>query len=559
MALPHKIAVEVPPVDPASYRPFGADFDRTLDQILSEEASLESSRDEISFGGFGDPELLNQPGSPNDKATNKSPYFKMPPTMRETRATSRKNRVATRNITVVEIASDSEASVPEQKPKKPTPRKHRAAKRKASETKPSEPQETPDEPARVEEDVMDAAHGNVEDEPPRDGDLDLPPSTPQDIPEQGAENEVDAAEEDIIFALMEPTKRDEVLQFVVSHPFMMTPVQPVKRSDRRRFVDEICNKALSEGMGKKSVARFVRYVCRIYLDLANTQAMPSEGYHKDIPFGEEIDDEAKSKSPRGKHRRESSGDALPKKHKKRKTDKRRTSERSSAPEQPVPQLDHSFELRSTTRSPQVPAAVSTSRKGSLSKGSSQIRVDDAPEALPSLPLHSSPRGSNQPDVEMQNDGLGHEDMPSSDKAEFFDTQEFVKDDDGINDPKPLGNVAIEPSTASELGSGPLPPPSTPPKNSSRFTSTDSPSASKHRTIDTPPAESKKRRRNRLKRQKRRRNSKMRRESDTHTVQVEVETPKRARTSAPVSTPPSNRKSKYAPLSPDPAEWDVDFL
>lgn len=99
----------------------------------------------------------------------------------------------------------------------------------------------------------------------------------------------DEAEEDFIFASMDEPKRALICNFIASHPFMKAAVQPVKLSDRRDFSSEICAKALSEGMVKGNVARFLAYVRRMYLYSAGVSTTPLDQHDEDIPWGQEVD------------------------------------------------------------------------------------------------------------------------------------------------------------------------------------------------------------------------------------------------------------------------------
>ncbi|BDD55490.1 hypothetical protein MAP00_001003 [Monascus purpureus] len=108
----------------------------------------------------------------------------------------------------------------------------------------------------------------------------------------------DSAVEDIIFSSVSPEVRDKLLHFIVAHPFTREAQYPVKRSARRRFVDDIRGEAVASGMDEGSIAGLIGYVRNTYLELyGNRTGLPGGS-----TFGEEIDDDesAEEKSDRKK-------------------------------------------------------------------------------------------------------------------------------------------------------------------------------------------------------------------------------------------------------------------
>lgn len=269
-----RLAVIPPPpsFDPASYQPFDDEVNRAIDQILSEEASFESSRDEDwSHTGEDSPSVSSRDTSHNDRDVKKSRFFSKPSATHGTKAKRTKKPVAKRNITVVALSSESEDNSPH-----------------------------PD---------TDGEAGK-EDEPDPGNETDVsmemvdpPNASASGVPGPNVDDEAVVAEEDAIFASIADDKRDHLLHYLVSHPFMLNGVQPVQRSARRHFVDEIRKEAALVGMDDTSINRLIEYVRKLYLEDVGVPFQPlSEGLD-DVPFGEEVDDDRLEKVRRRKARK----------------------------------------------------------------------------------------------------------------------------------------------------------------------------------------------------------------------------------------------------------------
>ncbi|GKZ20205.1 hypothetical protein AbraIFM66951_002955 [Aspergillus brasiliensis] len=140
----------------------------------------------------------------------------------------------------------------------------------------------------------------------------------------------DASEEDIVFASVDFDKRMKLLTFISSHPFMKKGEYPVLRSARREFVRKIRRKSLSVGMKEADLGKLVAHVKKIYLELYGNNQMSLDGPE----FGEEINDEIGAKLIRPKSsnkdnkRKRSTGDdhaTMSKPEEKKTTSKKRKS------------------------------------------------------------------------------------------------------------------------------------------------------------------------------------------------------------------------------------------
>ncbi|GLA14420.1 hypothetical protein AnigIFM62618_000799 [Aspergillus niger] len=105
-----------------------------------------------------------------------------------------------------------------------------------------------------------------------------------------------ASEEDIVFASVDLDKRMRLLTFISSHPFMKKGEYPVLRSARRKFVREIRRESLSVGMKEADLGKLVTYVKKIYLELFGNGQMSLDG----SGFGEEIKDETGTQKSRSR-------------------------------------------------------------------------------------------------------------------------------------------------------------------------------------------------------------------------------------------------------------------
>ncbi|KAJ5180574.1 hypothetical protein N7492_003784 [Penicillium capsulatum] len=515
---PSNFYISVPPPSQGTvndYRPFGRDVDSTIDRILSEEASRASA-------GESEP-----PADARDQAIGKSRFFKSAPS---SKLKNKKQHVATRTITVVDIASDGETSEGDL-----DVNDHREIQLEGQEgSAPSSasPQNI-DDPGDSRSGAMESAN-----------DASTGPIVQNILSDSDA---ADVAEEDFIFASMDEGKRANLCEFIASHPFMSAAVPPVKRTDRAQFLSEICNEALYRGMQLQRLGRFVAYVRKMYLEHVGMQMEPPKKPDMDFPWGQEIEEDT-SGSRRRKHRSCSLNSSELNQAKKPKT----TNIQSSRD--------------SINSVPRQNGGESTGRH--------------FPNALGPTPT-DSPRPTNA------------QDAFDSDGTEFQDTHEFLNGDEETNGKPLVTEDCREPDIATSSAiyrkysrippkPGPLSPPMNRQAKPGRFGSDAPPTACLTHATDSPSYGLRTNKtNNNHKRQVHKESqnpalgddlasspkpahaasliSTPRRKTSSHSPSAKSHRSSgRASTADKFSTPSKSPSSKYPPLSPDPAEWDLDF-
>ncbi|EAW11887.1 putative pre-mRNA splicing factor [Aspergillus clavatus NRRL 1] len=236
---PSSVSVVIPPptIDLDSYEPFGEVYSRTVDEILSDEASFDAT-----FDSYTGAEVMGEAGagrkrgrkrgSNNVAGHTKSPYFNT-------------GQRAQRSAPVEEHISETETE---------------------DEDEDEDNEEEDDSPAAidlVDEDMCDMHNNSTE------GVID------------------DATEADIIFASVGVDTRYGLLEYIASHSFMCEGVYPVERSKRRAFVRQVRKKAKSAGLDEEAIVRLTRYVKKTYLELYGKGCTVTQGSE----YGDEIDDE----------------------------------------------------------------------------------------------------------------------------------------------------------------------------------------------------------------------------------------------------------------------------
>ncbi|KAJ5677226.1 Pre-mRNA splicing factor [Penicillium maclennaniae] len=103
------------------------------------------------------------------------------------------------------------------------------------------------------------------------------------------------AEEDVIFACMEPSRRQEFFQSVLAHPFMQNLEVPVRQSARRQFVKDMRREAASVGMNATDIDTFIVYMRRVFMESIIGVPADTTGDVRNLRFGEEINDGYKSR------------------------------------------------------------------------------------------------------------------------------------------------------------------------------------------------------------------------------------------------------------------------
>ncbi|OJI87547.1 hypothetical protein ASPTUDRAFT_921956 [Aspergillus tubingensis CBS 134.48] len=191
----------------------------------------------------------------------------------------------------------------------------------------------------------------------------------------------DASEEDIVFASVDLDKRMDLLTFISSHPFMKKGEYPVLRSARRSFVRELRRKSRSLGMKEADLERLVAYVKKIYLELYGNGQMSLDG----SGYGEEIKDgqtsPPKSSNKDNKRKRGASNDQVTtsKQEEKKTTSKKRKSlEPIANGHRKRCETDGPDANISTAKPPTSHSKISEDRTTDATKGMPAITIDLCP-------------------------------------------------------------------------------------------------------------------------------------------------------------------------------------
>lgn len=184
------------------------------------------------------------------------------------------------------------------------------------------------------------------------------------------------AEEDIIFACMEPSRRQEFFESVLAHPFMQNLEVPVRQSARRQFVKDMRREAASVGMNATDIDTFIVYMRRVFMESIIGVPADTTGDVRNLKFGEEINDVYKSR----KRNLSIAEQARSCKRRKSKGSKRASVEASVSSLQSTPQSIP--EIKNATQ-PQVERTVQTIAQnngcGSLCRDKDVTLVPDTPE------------------------------------------------------------------------------------------------------------------------------------------------------------------------------------
>jgi hypothetical protein len=397
MSDPSFFAVIPPPpsFDPETYKPFDAEFDRTVSRILSEDASFESKdEDWPSFTGSS-----NHPTPQKDNNNKKSRFFTKSATVGDKKVRKKPRTVARRDITLIHLDSDAEDDVQltglldmkgveseevdlrgEEDSNDQVNSIHIS---RGDVDRPKDSKSNREE-ANIWQDnndptnLDDASHGDA-------NGFHGSESNRDDIFKIATDKDGDdlvAAEEDIVFASVEPSRRDELLHFVVSHPFMQNREVPVRRSVRRRFVNDLRGEAVSVGMDDAAIDGLIIYVRKLYLEDMGVKGEVT-GDVQDLKFGQEIDDEHTERTHRRKSRKRSLShpeQAEPLKRKRSKASRRISVEDLVPTPQPIPQNQIPTETRESETTSQSPAEVHG--HGSLCRDTEVTSVRETPEFVP---------------------------------------------------------------------------------------------------------------------------------------------------------------------------------
>ncbi|KAJ6139874.1 hypothetical protein N7471_006360 [Penicillium samsonianum] len=359
------VVVPLPSFDIDPLKTFDEDFfDRAVDNILSEEASIEESRDEMMDSNIGISSPFGYDGASDSSKSKlrrsqrteaKSPHFSTPASNSSpTTTTAKKPKLRTssrirKSATMEDVNGNNEAPV---SPENITP-----------------PQN---------EELIEAESYPIHEA----GDH---PSTLPEINESAAmptgDDEMTA--EDKIFVSLDLEKQIEVLKYVASHSFMMEQARPVQRSARREFTGQVRGFAAKAGMNDTAIDALIDHIRKTYLEDRGIAAAADAG----SAFGDEVDneEERQTRSSHRKRRKSSSDHPEDKDHKK---SKRRHSDKARGHSH-----DTMYDEPTKVVEAHVPAGVSTeAQDNGYVKPDGPEDEDNTPD-LPQMPtsvVRSSP-------------------------------------------------------------------------------------------------------------------------------------------------------------------------
>ncbi|KAI2791180.1 hypothetical protein POX_c04036 [Penicillium oxalicum] len=329
-----EVAIVVP--DPSfpeetykDYKPFPDAVQKTIDEILAEEESLEEGRshqwpfysgadqyDESSFftSSYGQtpPPVKRSPVSTRSKIKGKQHK-----TLNTTEA-RKKRSTATRTITVVDLCSDGDEQATDGMSFKDD--KHRRDSEvedayfnttEVTASLSTQPQASHSIQSRP----FDVKHGKTEilrgsdemtiAEPKNLGNNDgktaadnvapASPSAKVSVKTLSLSRQ-DYEEESSIFRNVKKSTKRRILRFIAAHPFMSHSVQPVWRSERQQFIKDMVAEAVKLGLETSLLWSLIMYVRRLYLVRVGVEAGPIADDTNDPCFGQEVDDTASKPS-----------------------------------------------------------------------------------------------------------------------------------------------------------------------------------------------------------------------------------------------------------------------
>ncbi|KAJ6184811.1 hypothetical protein N7519_006112 [Penicillium mononematosum] len=353
------VVVPLPSVDIDPLKAFDENFfDRAVDNILSEEASIEESRDDMMDNNVGTSSPFGYDGTSDSsklgvrrsgRTEAKSPHFSTPSISSPTTTTGKKPKSRTSSrirkpLAMEDVRGNDEAPMGIQNTMQP---QHGD---EVMEVEPYPIHEAGDHPSAL---------------PEATGSTNI--ST--------AENEMTAEEK--IFVSVDPEKQMEVLKFVVSHPFMMEQVQPVRRSARREFTGQVRGVAAEAGLNDTAIDALIDHIRKTYLEDRGIVETEDAG----SAFGDEVDGDAEArKNLHRKRRKSSSANAEDKEHKK---SKRRHSDKARRHNHDATQYDE----RTNVMEAHVPASVPTGSQDNRCIEPDEPKLEDNTPDLPTMPTN----------------------------------------------------------------------------------------------------------------------------------------------------------------------------
>ncbi|KAE8312022.1 hypothetical protein BDV41DRAFT_310705 [Aspergillus transmontanensis] len=312
---PVSVVVSPPAFDLDSYESFDEDyFRRTVDEILSDQASFENSFDAYSGTKMMDGTCERRASMSRDSGLGgsghkASPYFPS--------KVAKKRPVAHRVIQKMESTEDEDDSEESLSGNKVVKREVPA-----------------DSVVKIKpEELEKRGLGNVGIHAPENevGSA-ARASSVIDVDACDDEDLEEVSEERFVFASVSEEEHDRLVRFLVDHPFMREGAYPVERSARRSFISDVRREASISGMDEGALGVLTKWIKKTYLEVCMVAHADREGSE----FGDEIDDEnvleqrSRSKSKKDRKRKRTSIDQAREKTKTKKM-KTKKSDTTMAP------------------------------------------------------------------------------------------------------------------------------------------------------------------------------------------------------------------------------------
>lgn len=562
MAASDSVNVAVVPPTPTfdinTYRPFGEEVTRTIDRILSEEASLQESKEEEWPVYTGSEKYSLSPSILSSRSASlgqQSPYFPRPSPTNKPKRTPRKRPVANRTITMMNFSDDSDEEICT------TP---------SADPPEAGPVDGANDGKRKSHPASRVKHTKAKKER-------LPLETSM---ENTSQQDSDLEEEELIFSSLVPSQRDQLIQTIGKHELLRHPYA-MTRSVRQKFEGDLRKLAASAGLSKPLIQRLIRYVRKNYFEptggCEGSPTNPPKDKTGPAVVNEHIEDKGTKSNIdtySRKRRRHSSELATPRKAKKKSIPPTTTVDPETAvetiahPETP-PGLFHRTGTRKSPRGKYVPVFNDTpvienspAPKHFLAAKSSP--VSQRGDSRKISPVRNSvSKLHNRIQRQVDEAEPSHEVSRPRSKSQTPNSQSEKK--------KRQQKRLSEKHRGVEIPRNPM----------SMLTHRTSKKIVRRRSLITFGQSTSGNRAKNKKKQKRRKSepqpniatddsSKENREDISKPTAISQplplprpKTPERQILQSPNSqshlrTPSSPRKSPFAPLSPDPALWDMDF-
>ncbi|KAE8379318.1 hypothetical protein BDV26DRAFT_172473 [Aspergillus bertholletiae] len=280
------VVVFPPTFDLDPYESFDEEyFQRTVDEILSDQASFENSFDEYSGARMMDGSSERGASILKDSGVGGSGYLASPYFSSKV---ARKRPVAHRIIRKIE-STDGEDEEDDDEDEEVLMSEEAERFYDGQHGSKVDRREDPaDSVAKVKlEELEKVGLGDEVRLPEVEAEPAARAPSVIDVDAYGGEGLEEVSEERFIFASVSEKEHDRLVKFLVAHPFMREGAYPVERSARRRFVSDVRREASVSGMDEGALGVLIKWIKKTYLEVCMVADADKEGSE----FGDEIDGE----------------------------------------------------------------------------------------------------------------------------------------------------------------------------------------------------------------------------------------------------------------------------